>query len=205
MLTYSGQTPHSNSAGKLHRPGQVESSFNPNKIMGKTAMFARFSMLPKKKKRRLWSLVGGLGPSEKYERQLGWWQKPNINGKMPKMATSYHQPGSGCVSENWFFFPHSPPIELLALVASLSWETYDSPSFTIQHRWTAWTIHWKNPWNMDQLVESMVIHLAFPMDFPMVIPMNACFLDGKIHWKTEQSPTFQGSWLETVIQVRWSP
>ena len=45
-------------------------------------------------------------------RQLGWWHQPNINGKMPKMATSCHQPeywlvgailccSHGCSPHNW--------------------------------------------------------------------------------------------------------
>ena len=33
-----------------------------------------------------------VGPPEKYERPLGWWQKPNISGKMPKVMATIHQP-----------------------------------------------------------------------------------------------------------------
>ena len=50
MLTYSGQTPHSNSAGKLHRPGQVESSFNPKlQSWGKLQCLHGFPCYQKKK------------------------------------------------------------------------------------------------------------------------------------------------------------
>ena len=39
-------------------------------------------------------LVGGPGPPlwKIWVRQLGWWQKPNINGKIKVIATSHHQP-----------------------------------------------------------------------------------------------------------------
>ena len=36
-----------------------------------------------------WDLLGGFSPPlwKIWVRQLGWWHNPNINGKMPKMAT----------------------------------------------------------------------------------------------------------------------
>ena len=47
-------------------------------------------------------LVGGLNPSEKYESQLGWWEQPNINGKVKNGHQTTNQILTGLMIWNIF-------------------------------------------------------------------------------------------------------
>ena len=53
----------------------------------------------------IWLVVGP--PLWKiWVRQLGWWNEPKMNGKMPKfMATSYHQPDMISTIHDWYISP----------------------------------------------------------------------------------------------------
>ena len=54
----------------------------------------------------LWLVVGPATPLKNMTEfvHLGWWHNPNMNGNMPKMATSYHQHIS-LIESWWIMYP----------------------------------------------------------------------------------------------------
>ena len=74
-----------------HHQNVVRNLQHPKGVPLGQATYGAFSFKPAKGIDHPWLVVG---PSlwKIWVRQLGWWQQPNINGKIQKMATIHHQP-----------------------------------------------------------------------------------------------------------------